>query len=33
MIQVSKKLDREKTFPNGAEIRTASKWLAELDLS
>jgi len=32
MIQISKKLDREKTFPNGAEIRTASKWLAELRL-
>ena len=32
MIQVSKKLDREKTFPNGAEIKTASKWLAQLDL-
>ena len=32
MIQVSKELDREKTFPNGAEIRTASKWLAELQL-
>jgi predicted AAA+ superfamily ATPase len=33
MIQVSKKLDREKTFPNGAEIRSASKWLAGLHLS
>ena len=32
MIQVSKKLAREKTFPNGAEIRRASKWLAELSL-
>ncbi|MFA5906736.1 MAG: ATP-binding protein [Desulfobacula sp.] len=33
MIQVSKILDREKTYPNGAELRTASKWLSELDLS
>ncbi len=32
MVQVSKKLDREKTFPNGAEIRIASKWLKELPL-
>jgi predicted AAA+ superfamily ATPase len=33
MIQISKILDREKTYPNGAELRTASKWLSELDLS
>lgn len=32
MIQISKKLDREKTFANGAEIRTASRWLSELTL-
>jgi uncharacterized protein len=32
MIQISKKLNREKTFPNGAEIRLASKWLSELNL-
>jgi uncharacterized protein len=32
MIQISKKLDREKTFPNGAQIRTASKWLSEMHL-
>lgn len=32
MIQISKKLDREKTFPNGAEIRNASRWLSELNL-
>ncbi len=32
MIQVSKELTREKTFPNGAELRTASKWLSELNL-
>lgn len=33
MVQISKNLEREKTFPNGAEVRRASKWLAELDLS
>ncbi|WP_320044638.1 ATP-binding protein [uncultured Desulfobacter sp.] len=33
MIQVSKKLNREKTFPNGAEIRLASNWLSKLTLS
>jgi len=33
MVQISKKLNREKTFPNGAEIRLASKWLSELNLS
>jgi hypothetical protein len=33
MVQISKILDREKTFPNGAEIRIASKWLSELNLS
>lgn len=32
MVQVSKKLDREKTFPNGAEIRRASTWLSQLHL-
>jgi predicted AAA+ superfamily ATPase len=32
MVQVSKKLNREKTFPNGAEIRLASKWLSKLSL-
>ncbi len=32
MIQVSKKLNREKTFPNGAEIRAASSWLSKLQL-
>ncbi len=30
MIQISKNLEREKTFPNGAQIRKASKWLTEL---
>ncbi len=33
MIQISRKLDREKTFPDGAEIRRAEKWLSELNLS
>jgi uncharacterized protein len=32
MIQVTKELGKEKTFPNGAEIRTAHKWLANLSL-
>jgi hypothetical protein len=31
MVQISKKLNREKTFPNGAEIRLASNWLSELN--
>jgi len=33
MIQVTKELKREKTFPNGAEIRIAHKWLSGLNLS
>ncbi len=33
MVQISRKLDREKTFPNGAEIRRAARWLSELNLS
>lgn len=32
MVQISKELDREKTFPIGAELRNASKWLAEFSL-
>jgi uncharacterized protein len=32
MIQISKTLDREKTFLGGEELRTASKWLAEFSL-
>ncbi|MBU4184896.1 MAG: ATP-binding protein [Proteobacteria bacterium] len=32
MIQVTKELKREKTFPNGAEIRIAHNWLSELSL-
>ena len=31
-IQLVKKLKREKTYPNGAEIRLAHKWLAKLSL-
>lgn len=30
-VQVSKELEREKTFPNGTEIRLASQWLRTLD--
>ncbi len=33
MIQVSKELRQEKTFPNGAEIRAASRWLKDLHLA
>lgn len=32
MIQITKELKREKTFPNGAEIRTAHNWLSKLRL-
>lgn len=32
MVQVTKELKREKTFPNGAEIRRAYNWLSELSL-
>lgn len=32
-IQLAKALAREKTFPNGAEIRLAHRWLSELSLS
>ena len=32
MIQVTKELKREKTFPNGAEIRIAHNWLSKLSL-
>jgi len=32
MVQISKKLNREKTFPNGAEVRLASRWLSKLSL-
>jgi len=30
MIQITKKLHRERTFPNGAEIRFAHNWLSKL---
>jgi len=33
MIQVTKELKREKTFPNGAEIRVAHNWLSTLSLA
>ena len=32
MIQASKIIDREKTFPGGAELRNVSKWLSEFSL-
>lgn len=32
MVQISKTLNREKTFPGGEELRNASKWLSELSL-
>jgi len=32
MIQVTKELKREKTFPNGAEIRIAHNWLSGFSL-
>jgi len=33
MIQLVKELKKEKTFPDGAEIRRASKWLSQPVLS
>lgn len=32
MVQVTKELSKEKTFPNGVEIRAAHKWLAKFTL-
>ena len=32
MIQLVKKLKREKTFPNGVEVRSAHRWLSEFSL-
>lgn len=32
MIQISKFQDREKTFPNGAELRNAARWLSGFSL-
>ncbi|ESP62483.1 ATPase [Smithella sp. ME-1] len=31
-VQIVKELKREKTYPDGAEIRTACKWLSEITL-
>ncbi len=31
-VQLTKELQREKTFPNGAEIRRAGSWLASFEL-
>ena len=31
-VQLVKKLDREKTYPDGTEIRSAHNWLADLSL-
>jgi len=32
-VQIVKKLDREKTYPDGIEIRSAHHWLADLSLA
>jgi predicted AAA+ superfamily ATPase len=32
MVQIVKELNREKSFPDGAEIRNAHKWLSNLSL-
>ena len=32
-VQIVKKLDREKTYPDGTEIRSAHNWLADLSLT
>ena len=32
MVQIVKELNREKSFPDGAEIRSAHKWLSNLSL-
>ncbi len=32
MVQLSKITDREKTYPNGAELRNAAKWLSDFSL-
>jgi uncharacterized protein len=32
-VQIVKKLDREKTYPEGTEIRSAHNWLADFSLS
>jgi uncharacterized protein len=32
MIQIVRELDREKTYPDGVQIRTAHNWLSEISL-
>ncbi len=32
MVQIVKDIKREKTFPNGVEVRSASRWLSRLSL-
>jgi len=32
MIQLVKKLKREKTFPDGIEVRSAHRWLSQFSL-
>jgi len=32
MVQIVKELKKEKTFPDGIEIRSAHKWLSQLSL-
>jgi len=32
MLQIVKELKKEKTFPDGIEIRSAHKWLSRLSL-
>lgn len=32
-IQLVKNIEREKTFPDGSEIREVVNWLKEIDLS
>ena len=32
MMQIVKNLKREKTFPNGVEVRSAHRWLSMLNL-
>jgi hypothetical protein len=31
-IQIVKELQREKTYPDGTEIRAAKNWLSEINL-
>ena len=32
-VQLVKKLDREKTYPDGTEIRSAHNWLTDFSLA